>query len=123
MGYELSYDAEKKIIRGRVLGELNPSLVKNMAVDLEKLGRKHKCPRLLSDLREAVISKSLLDIYSMPRVVEQAGMQKSFRRAIVVNPPVNDYRFLEIVSVNEGQEVRVFSDPEEALRWLVAEND
>lgn len=123
MGYELSYDAEKKIIRGRVLGELNPSLVKNMAVDLEKLGRKHKCPRLLNDLREAVISKSLLDIYSMPRVVEQAGMQKSFRRAIVVNPPVNDYRFLEIVSVNEGQEVRVFSDPEEALRWLVAEND
>jgi len=123
MGYELSYDAEKKIIRGRVLGELNPSLVKNMAVDLEKLGRKHKCPRLLNDLREAVISKSLLDIYSMPRVVEQAGMQKSFRRAIVVNPPVNDYRFLETVSVNEGQEVRVFSDPEEALRWLVAEND
>lgn len=123
MGYELSYDAEKKIIRGRVLGELNPSLVKNMAVDLEKLGRKHKCPRLLNDLREAVISKSLLDIYSMPRVVEQAGMQKSFRRAIDVNPPVNDYRFLEIVSVNEGQEVRVFSDPEEALRWLVAEND
>jgi hypothetical protein len=123
MGYELSYDAEKKIIRGRVLGELNPSLVKNMAVDLEKLGRKHKCPRLLNDLREAVISKSLLDIYSMPRVVEQAGMQKSFRRAIDVNPPVNDYRFLETVSVNEGQEVRVFSDPEEALRWLVAEND
>ena len=123
MGYELSYDAEKKIIRGRVLGELNPSLVKNMAVDLEKLGRKHKCPRLLNDLREAVISKSLLDIYSMPRVVEEAGMQKSFRRAIVVNPPVNDYRFLETVSVNEGQEVRVFSDPEEALRWLVAEND
>lgn len=123
MGYELSYDAEKKIIRGRVLGELNPSLVKNMAVDLEKLGRKHKCPRLLNDLREAVISKSLLDIYSMPRVVEEAGMQKSFRRAIDVNPPVNDYRFLEIVSVNEGQEVRVFSDPEEALRWLVAEND
>jgi hypothetical protein len=123
MGYELSYDAEKKIIRGRVLGELNPSLVKNMAVDLEKLGRKHKCPRLLNDLREAVISKSLLDIYSMPRVVEEAGMQKSFRRAIDVNPPVNDYRFLETVSVNEGQEVRVFSDPEEALRWLVAEND
>lgn len=123
MGYELSYDAEKKIIRGRVLGEFIPSLVKNMAVDLEKLGRKHKCPRLLNDLREAVISKSLLDIYSMPRVVEQAGMQKSFRRAIVVNPPVNDYRFLETVSVNEGQEVRVFSDPEEALRWLVAEND
>lgn len=108
MGYELSYDAEKKIIRGRVLGELNPSLVKNMAVDLEKLGRKHKCPRLLNDLREAVISKSLLDIYSMPRVVEEAGMQKSFRRAIDVNPPVNDYRFLETVSVNEGQEVRVF---------------
>ena len=123
MGYELSYDAEKKIIRGRVLGEFIPSLVKNMAVDLEKLGRKHKCPRLLNDLREAVISKSLLDIYSMPRVVEEAGMQKSFRRAIDVNPPVNDYRFLETVSVNEGQEVRVFSDPEEALRWLVAEND
>jgi len=40
MGYELSYDAEKKIIRGRVLGELNPSLVKNMAVDLRKTGKK-----------------------------------------------------------------------------------
>ncbi len=122
MGYELDYDAEMKIIRGRVQGELNPLLVQSMAADLAKLGKRHKCTRLLNDLREALISKSLIDVYSLPREVERAGIKGSFRRAIVVNPPLDDFRFFETVSINQGQEVRIFLDPEEALLWLVGKS-
>ncbi|MFA7094598.1 MAG: hypothetical protein WC116_08875 [Thermovirgaceae bacterium] len=117
--YELEYDEEKKIITGRITGELNRAVAAAMASRLAELSLRHGCFRLLNDLREADLIPSVLDIYMIPREVEKAGILKTFKRALLVRPPLDDFRFLETVSFNEGHRLRVFRDPEEALQWLL----
>jgi len=91
---ELEYDEEKKIIRGRITGELNRAVAAAMALQLAELSHRHGCSRLLNDLREADLIPSVLDIYMIPREVEKAGILKTFKRALVVRPPLDDFRFL-----------------------------
>jgi hypothetical protein len=47
------------------------------------------------------------------------GVARATQFAYVLRPPVLDpERFGETVAVNRGMNVKVFEDPEEALRWL-----
>lgn len=120
MDYELEYDEERHLILGHVHGVFDTAVVRRMAVDLAEMVREHECFRLLNDLRDATITGSTPDIYEMPRTVRDVGVPVRCRRALIVREPVDDFRFLETTSVNVGQQVRVFTDPDEALEWLTA---
>jgi len=118
MKYELKYDEEKDLITGQIHGEFDSSVVSKMGSDLGEMIRKHNCFRLLNDLRDATITPETLDIYAMPRAVEKTGEAVRCRRAILVNPPLEDFDFLETVSVNMGHQFKIFTDAEVALEWL-----
>lgn len=121
MKYTLSYDQKRDIIVGRIEGEMVPALVKEMASEFAGLVRSSGCHRLLNDLRDARITHSTFEIYSMPRIVDEREVPVTCRRALVISEEADDFRFLETVSVNYGQQVRVFSDPETAIEWLMAD--
>jgi hypothetical protein len=118
MNYELKYDNERGLIVGRIQGKFDSSLVSRMAADLADLVHKHGCTRILNDLRRADITPSTVDIYLMPKVVHQANVPRICKRALVVRGPLENYLFLETVSVNVGQAVRIFTDPKDAIEWL-----
>ena len=119
MNYELTYDEERDLIVGYIHGDFDSSVVKKMATDLANMVRKHGCSRVLNDLRGAQITPSVLDIYSMPKFVNQAGIPIICKRALVVRELSEDYHFLETVSANVGQQVRIFTDPDAAIEWLL----
>lgn len=84
MRYELFYDKERDLIVGRVEGDIDPLLVKEMAGELAKMVETFGCYKLLNDLRDSNITRSAFDIYNMPRIVSREGVPINCRRAIVV---------------------------------------
>lgn len=118
MTYELSYDKERDLIVGSVEGDIDPVLVKAIASELAGLVASTGCRRLLNDLRKARLSGDAFQIYDMPRIVDQQGVPFTCRRALLISGPSEDYRFLETVSVNACQQVRIFDDLASALEWL-----
>ena len=123
MGYELIFDDERKILVGRVMGKLEPSLVQQMAAELANMIQKHRCTKMLNDLREVEFPSSVYDIYNIPRLIGQAGVPLGCKRALLVNELAGDFRFLETASINIGHQVRIFSDMDEAVAWLAGSND
>ena len=119
MKYELTYDKERNLIIGKIYGEFDSSLVTEMASDLADMIQKHFCNRLLNDLRSAKITPSALEIYTMPRNVAKSGEAIRCKRALVVSGPLKDYHFLETVSANIGQQLKIFTDPDTATDWLM----
>jgi hypothetical protein len=87
---------------------------------------ENNCFLCLSDYREATIEMSTLEIYDIPNVlsniVTSDGLRPSqFNRAIVVEKSFHDYHFFETVTLNAGQNIRLFPDTEEAKKWLLQE--
>ncbi len=119
MKYELTYDKERNLIIGHVYGEFDSSLVTKMASDLADMIQKHGCNRLLNDLRSARITPSTIEIYTMPKSVAKFREATRCKRALVVSGPLKDYNFLETVSVNVGQRLKIFTDPDTAIDWLM----
>ncbi|MEF8824513.1 MAG: STAS/SEC14 domain-containing protein [Desulfohalobiaceae bacterium] len=118
MKYELSYDAERDVIAGRVSGALDPAEVRQMAAEFARLARTHGCLRLLNDLGEAGTSYSALYVYTMPKMVHEHGGMTSCWRALVVPGDSEVLSFLESVAQTIGETVRVFTDRESAMEWL-----
>jgi len=119
MKYELTYDVERNLIIGHICGEFDSSLVTKMASDLADMIQKHDCYRLLNDLRSAKITPSTLEIYAMPRNVAKSREAMRCKRALVVSGSLNDYHFLETVSANLGQQLKIFIDIDTAVDWLM----
>jgi hypothetical protein len=118
MNHEFRYDEVQDIIMGRVRGRLDAAVARNVATDLARLVGEHGCRRLLMDLRGAQVTSSTLEIYSIPRVVKEAGVSGGIKRALVVAEITQDFEFLETTLVNAGNLVKLFTDPEAALTWL-----
>lgn len=119
MKYELTYDKERNLIIGHIYGEFDSSIVTGMASDLADMIQKHGCNRLLNDLRSAKITPSALEIYTMPRSVAKSKEAIRCKRALVVSGSLKDYHFLETVSTNLGQQLKIFTDPDTAIDWLM----
>lgn len=118
MKYEVSYDKERDLIVGRVEGDLNSALVKEMSSAVAEVVRKTGCCNILNDLRDARIASSAFDVYKMPGIINNQGVPNICKRALIVSEESKGFRFLETVSVNVGQQVRIFTDPESAIEWL-----
>jgi hypothetical protein len=120
MPYEIEYDTDSACMMCRMAGKIDQQLVRDFLAELVTLVEKHRCTRTLNDLREADLALSMLDIYGIPKLISQAGLGPTTKRAVVVSASRDDYHFFETVSVNLGQYVRVFTDFDKALKWVTA---
>ena len=118
MNLELKYDGDQDIIRGRVHGTLDAAVAKAVAGEVAQLVQNHGCHRFLIDLRGTQVTSSTIEIYSIPRVVKEVGVPGGLKRALVVTEITPDFDFLETTSVNVGNQVKLFTDPEAAIAWL-----
>ena len=118
MAYTVSYDKEKDCIMVVVEGELDLTLLQDMAAQVAKIVKQDGCCRILNDLRNAKPSKSTTDIYNMPETAKRAGVTQKCNRALVVGNKGSDFHFLETVFRNQGHQVRMFEDIEDAKVWL-----
>ena len=118
MKYEISYSEEKKVVIGKVDGYFDLSVVSEIAGQLVKLNRQTNCDKILTDLRDAEITSSTMEICRMPKAMSDAGLPRMCMIALLIKEIKPDYRFLETVSMNHGQQVELFNDMGAAIAWL-----
>jgi hypothetical protein len=118
MPFTVSYSKQKDYIVIVVEGELDLTLLQNMAAEVSKIIKRKGCNRILNDLRNAKPAKRIIDIYNMPKTAKRAGVTQDCKRALVVGNRGSDFQFLETVFVNQGHQVRKFEDIEAAEEWL-----
>jgi hypothetical protein len=123
MSHELLYDSDDDCVILRVKGRVTIALIRELAPQVAALFDKNKCRRLLNDMSAANIDISVADMYGSPEVMDESGVMRGTRRALVVPPDFNDERFLENVSRNRGHNLMIFKSVDEAKVWLLEEQE
>jgi hypothetical protein len=68
----------------------------------------------------AAVDVSLLDLFDSPHIMDESGVSRTTKRALVLPPGFPEARFLEVVTRNRGHDLKVFVDVAEAKAWLLA---
>jgi hypothetical protein len=123
MPYSVEYDP-LGIITIKVQGALTMTAVRDFTVEAVQLAKEKDCFRVLTDLQEATLNLSILELYNLPNLTAEiastAGLQiYQFKRALVVLHDEKLAPFFENVSRNRHQNVRLFHDVESAWQWLL----
>jgi hypothetical protein len=119
MNYELAYDPEKKIIYGRLYGFIDAAVIMNVAKELALLIKRHDCLLFLNDAREATLTQSISDVSLMPKIMAEADVSPSCKRAFVVRSLTAETEFLQELADKSEHKLRVFTDIDEAAEWLL----
>ena len=118
MTHILTYNADTDCIELTVKGCFTMERLKKIAPEVAKLSEESGSLKILNDMSGASIDISLAEVYSSPQEMDNSGIQRATRRALVVPPDFNQADFLENVTRNRGHNLRVFHDRQSALAWL-----
>lgn len=118
MLYEFKYDTDSKCLMTKMCGVLNTLAVTEHIAKVAKLAEEYNCSLILNDWRKVVLQMSTIEIYDIPKLVRNAGVSCSMKRAYLVHEVGILYNFFETVSVNQYQQVRLFTDFDNAATWL-----
>jgi len=114
MAYQVTYDPEEDCVHASIEGAVDLATVQRYAREITKQLRAHNCLRLRNDMRRASIKLSTMDLYDLPAWIEErleeAGVSRSCKRALLVSRDFRDYEFYETVSRNHGHLLEVFAD-------------
>ena len=122
MSIEINYDPETEIMMCRLTGKIDIPLLKDFAASLQQLMKEHQCTRILNDCRDSDLALSAFDIHQIPAMASKAGLNPAIKRAIVNKTTPDDFSFFETVSANQMHQVKVFTDYDEAMKWLTADS-
>ena len=78
----------------------------------------HQSKRVLVDERELIYVIATFDLYETAKVMAENAPQV-VKAALVINPAqFKDAKFWETVAVNRGLNVHLFTDIDDAKKWL-----
>ena len=118
MTHKLVYNPDSGCIELTVEGLFNMERLKRLAPEVARLSEESGCQCILNDMSGATIEVSLTDVYSSPQQMDNSGISRSTRRALVIPPNFDQASFLETVTRNRGHNLKVFTDRQRALEWL-----
>ena len=125
MSWKIDYLPEHQVVRVTTSGRMTLELLKQMASDGLAEAAKHGASRFLVDHRAMTPDLETMDIYDLPRINLELGLQRAHRVAIVMSAATEkkaDFKFYEDRAYNVGLAHRLFTDPETALAWLTGED-
>ena len=119
MAFTIKYDKDKDCILIKIQGELNLSLLQQLASKVSVMIKQVGCNRVLNDLRKAKLEENAIDIYSMPEKARNSGVHMMCKRALVAGRRIHEFKFLETVFLNQGHQVKMFEEVDDAWDWLL----
>ena len=123
MSHTIIYNSESHVIEIKVQGKLTVDEIREITSEIAQIAVAKNCFLCLSDLREARLNLSTLELYELPQIISDmlasAGVNvHGFKRALVVAKDLENFRFFETVTSNRSQNARLFQDIDEAKKWL-----
>ena len=120
MEITVQYDEEHDCLVGTLKGPMDTAAIQAYSKEVMKVASGRTCRKLLTDMREADVEMCKGELYYLAGLLEDEGLDQSWRRAIVMTKQQKDYEFYERVSGSQGFTVKIFSDMEDAFGWLAA---
>ncbi|NMC83999.1 MAG: hypothetical protein GYA58_01815 [Anaerolineaceae bacterium] len=128
MSIHVFFNEEDQIIESHLDEPFDWSIIERMVPQLSRQILERQCRRILLDFRGANLHLSTFNVYATPQKLAEEFKKRgidirSLKRALIFMPDDGDYRFLETVSINQAQTLRVFYDEEPAKIWLTNKNN
>ncbi|MBN2829730.1 MAG: hypothetical protein JXR56_05375 [Candidatus Cloacimonetes bacterium] len=123
--WSVEYMAELNIILTKVIGEVVLQDVKEAILYSFELAKKHGTLKSLCDCREMITFNidTTFDNYILAKFYDNLGIDRTLKEAILVNADDTNIRssmaFFEIVAANQGYNIKVFTDEQKAMEWLI----
>ncbi|HMQ78228.1 MAG TPA: hypothetical protein PKE39_05500 [Ignavibacteria bacterium] len=125
MKAEIKFVKTKDFIKTTASGQLSLDQSKKVLKEIAKLNTPDDIHDILVDIRDTISGLSLSDIYEL--VTEVGNHRQAFRKKIAIllgsQHDIDKARFLEMCASNRGYNVNAFDDFEEAVNWLMCEDD
>ncbi len=116
---EVGLDFEKQWITVKAEGELNGKSSRHLAKCFSEATRRSGWQRILVDCRSIRFTESVIGIYEASDRLQQEGVPRALRIALIYENDEQKHRFWETVVRNRGFMARVFRSPNDAAGWLV----
>jgi len=116
--YAPEFDGVQYIAVGRLAG----GEAKEAAAKAVGLAKANNTNLFLIDDSKLERGESVVDLFELPNLFVELGVDRSSRAALIMPPPgtagAKDAQFFETVCRNRGWNVRAFRGRDEAINWL-----
>ena len=124
MTHTVTYNSTLHIVESKLQGNMTLGEVDEIITKTAKIAKENDCRLIFNDFREVSRKLSILQIYELPdrirTIFTSFGINVGlYKRANVVAKDWDEYIFHENVMVNRGQKEKVFTDMDEAKKWLL----
>ena len=116
--FKVYYDEEQKCLICSLEGKVDFETIKKYAEKILETGEKHQCKSFFNDLRKVGTAFSLTDVIEIMSMMKRMGFDDSWKRAMVVAKESLEYRFYEALILKEAINLKLFTNPHEAMIWL-----
>lgn len=125
MAYQIRFLEMEQIVETVYHGMLDLNELIEAATASLNEAEKHRATRFLGDCTALDASGSLFDVYDLVRFYETLSVtySRSLKEAILlpqIPQAAENLSFYELVTRNRGFDVRIFSERQAALDWLLA---
>ena len=119
MGYVIHFDEAINTIITVVEGNLDIPLVNQFAPEMFAKGETFQCTKYLLDMRDTLVTESVVNIAEFALNMEQTGIKTEFHIAIVIQHNEPEHKLFGAMSKNRGySRIRYFQDIDSAHTWL-----
>ena len=128
MPYTMIHNPKAGFVEAKVQGVISFSEIKEIFSKYVQMVAEKKCFLYLADYREAILDMSTMELYALPKLMTDITAPLGvnvhrIKRAVVIakglkDKRLGDYRFYETVTLNRGQNTKLFEDMDEARKWL-----
>lgn len=115
---EVIYNPDWDCIVNTIIGIVDNEVALETASQVAQLSKLHTCDKCLNDLRHVENKLSVMSIYKLPEQSTEAGINRTMKRAILLDTVDEDMKFYEDIAINRGLRVKIFTDLDSALKWL-----
>jgi hypothetical protein len=121
MEYTITPSSDGMLIVLKVKGNITRQTALQMNLEAHALGRQLKIKRYFVDMTEAKNTDKPLEDYDFAHsdMRQTEGIDKQAWVAALVSPNDHSHDFIETVLKNAGLHLKLFTDPDEAKRYLM----
>jgi len=124
MPHTVIYNSELHIVESKLQGDMTVGEVEEIVTKIAKIAKEKDCRLIFTDFREVSRKLPMWQIYELPNRLKNifAAFDINvlvYKRANIVAKDLDDYIFHENIMVNRGQNEKVFTDIDQAKKWLI----
>lgn len=128
MLYTIIYNPKIGFVEATVQGTISFKEIKEIFSKATQMVVEKESSLYLADYRQAALDISTTELYRLPKLLSDITAPLGvnvhrLKRAVVIakdlkDKRLEDYRFYETVTLNRGQNTKLFEDMDEARQWL-----